>query len=220
MPTTFLKEDNVQILPVKDGGRDTIYWDSSTQGLGLRVYNTGNRVYVIRYTTGSGHISHKTLGSADRLTLQAARSATQYRKRKAAEKLGNIYTGPKRTHQSRVEREIQCAYTKEGVHTFKTKNKYAKYCCTGHYHLNYNRTVPDNYKATNISPAKDSIPDVIYLPDETQERTSDLALLQHQLDQMERRIDQLVEEKLEEKLQQMAETLVCNLFALFTKGDK
>lgn len=219
MPNIHLKEDNIHALPLEPGKRDTIYWDTITYGLGLRVFYTGSRSYVVRQRISSGNLSHKSLGPIDGLTLQSARNATRYRIKKAYPEHTDIRHHHVRNERiRRSEQTVQCQYTKEKVHWFKTKRKDAKYCCQAHYHMDYDRDYYDNTatKTIVINPTVTSLPDVIYLPDETPERQSDIALLQHQLDQMEEHLNQIVEEKVQIKLEQIIETLTGNLLTILT----
>lgn len=50
MPVHKLRQDNVRTLPyVGEKKQQCIYWDSTLQGFGTRVYPTGRRVYVCAY---------------------------------------------------------------------------------------------------------------------------------------------------------------------------
>lgn len=218
MPIIRLKEDTVTTLPIPSA-RDVYYWDSYTAGFGVRVYYNGNRVYVVRYQNDKGKQSLKTLGRVDHLSLQTARRDAHSFKRNPTKTTDKII---KRRRQSRPLQEIQCAYTEKGVHHFKSKREDAKYCCTEHYHLDartykYNNKPAPMKSYAPYNPTITTSPDVIYLPDETPEKNdTDFALLQHQLDEMNQNIEQIIEDKVNEKLQEMLETLTSNLFTLLT----
>ncbi|MCY3855532.1 MAG: tyrosine-type recombinase/integrase [Rhodospirillales bacterium] len=78
-----ISKRTVESLPV--GDRETVYWDSSLSGFGVRVYPSGSRVYLVQ-TRAGGQSRRLTVGRHGLITADEAR-------RKAARIIADIKAG-------------------------------------------------------------------------------------------------------------------------------
>ena len=60
-------------------GKDTIYWDETLRGFGLRVQGKGSRSYVVMYRTREGRLRKLTIGTPGKLTPDEAREEARQR---------------------------------------------------------------------------------------------------------------------------------------------
>jgi hypothetical protein len=75
----------VDSLALPEGKPETIHFDDTLAGFGVRLRSSGARVYVVQYKTGSKH-RRLTLGTTGTLRLEAARAL-------AAELLAKVRIG-------------------------------------------------------------------------------------------------------------------------------
>ncbi len=66
----FISKRTVESLPV--GERETVYWDSSLSGFGVRVYPSGSKVYLVQ-TRAGGTSRRLTVGRHGLITADQAR---------------------------------------------------------------------------------------------------------------------------------------------------
>ncbi len=62
-----------------------VRWDDDVKGLGLRIFPTGRKAFVLRYSTFGGRKRTMTLGTYGEITLQQARETARRRKAEIAE---------------------------------------------------------------------------------------------------------------------------------------
>lgn len=78
MPRAKLSKESIEHIKfVKKGTQTQVHWDDSLPGFGLRVYETGARVYVVKYRLAGGHQVLDTLGPAELIPLEQAREAAR-----------------------------------------------------------------------------------------------------------------------------------------------
>ena len=71
MPNVKLTEAFVSKI---DSSSEAIFWDTELTGLGLRVWASGKKVYIIQHRNKQTQKLHKvTLGNANIVTLKKAR---------------------------------------------------------------------------------------------------------------------------------------------------
>jgi integrase len=77
MPRIKLTKITIDALPVAD--TDTVYWDTSTPGFGVKVTPKGRKVFIVLYRTGGAgsRLRKYTIGPYGRVTLHQARVAAQ-----------------------------------------------------------------------------------------------------------------------------------------------
>src|SRR5690348_12918890 len=61
------------------GDKETVFWDSSLTGFGLKVTPKGRKVFIVLYRTrdGRGKLRKFTIGPFGQITLAAARRSAQ-----------------------------------------------------------------------------------------------------------------------------------------------
>lgn len=219
MTALELTEEAVQSLPVPDiRYGSVVYWDTYLRGFGVRVHNSGRRVYVVRYRNSGAYVQ-RTVGIIDEYNIEDAREQAKLLIRlsspRPAESDRPAPIPIRPGSYKRAQRyRIQCGYTKgkEGIHWFVGNRENAKFCCQSHYHLAHNHQfygLSDSYS-------------VVVKPPTPREKKSDfsqdLALLQSQLDSLENRLPELINQH----VTQMLDTLFANLTTLLTTrlGEK
>ena len=80
---TNLTQKVVDAASVKRG--DKTLWDTTADGLGLKVTATGRRTYIFKYKSPDGRRRSMTLGPATKLSLDAARNETEGLTRKVSD---------------------------------------------------------------------------------------------------------------------------------------
>jgi integrase len=77
MPRIKLTKTTIDALPVAD--TDTVYWDTSTPGFGVKVTPKGRKVFIVLYRTGGAgsRLRKYTIGPYGRVTLHQAKVAAQ-----------------------------------------------------------------------------------------------------------------------------------------------
>ena len=77
MPRIKLTKSSIDALPILPS--DTVYWDSSSPGFGVKVTPKGRKVFLVLYRTGGAgsKLRKYTIGPYGRVTLHQARVAAQ-----------------------------------------------------------------------------------------------------------------------------------------------
>jgi integrase len=77
MPRIKLTKSSIDALPTLPS--DTVYWDSSSPGFGVKVTPKGRKVFIVLYRTGGGSskLRKYTVGPYGRVTLHQARLSAQ-----------------------------------------------------------------------------------------------------------------------------------------------
>ena len=77
MPRIKLTKSSIDALPTLPS--DTVYWDSSSPGFGVKVTPKGRKVFIVLYRTGGAgsKLRKYTVGPYGRVTLHQARLAAQ-----------------------------------------------------------------------------------------------------------------------------------------------
>src|SRR5215831_8857569 len=77
MPRIKLTKSAIDVLPKRP--KDTVYWDSSSPGFGVKVTPKGRKVFIVLYRTGGAgsRLRKYTIGPYGRVTLHQARVAVQ-----------------------------------------------------------------------------------------------------------------------------------------------
>jgi len=77
MPRIKLTKSAIDVLPKRP--KDTVYWDSSSPGFGVKVTPKGRKVFIVLYRTGGAgsRLRKYTIGPYGRVTLHQARVAAQ-----------------------------------------------------------------------------------------------------------------------------------------------
>ena len=77
MPRIKLTKSSIDALPILPA--DTVYWDSSSPGFGVKVTPKGRKVFIVLYRTGGAgsKLRKYTVGPYGRVTLHQARLAAQ-----------------------------------------------------------------------------------------------------------------------------------------------
>src|SRR3954462_12957466 len=77
MPRARLTKSALDALPTPP--KDTVYWDETLPGFGVKVTPAGRKVFIILYrTSGAGSRLRKyTIGPYGRITLHLARNEAQ-----------------------------------------------------------------------------------------------------------------------------------------------
>jgi integrase len=77
MPRIKLTKSSIDALPILPS--DTVYWDSSSPGFGVKVTPKGRKVFTVLYRTGGAgsKLRKYTIGPYGRVTLHQARLAAQ-----------------------------------------------------------------------------------------------------------------------------------------------
>jgi integrase len=77
MPRVKLTKTAIDALPVPKS--DTVYWDASAPGFGVKVTPAGRKVFIVLYRTGGAgsNLRKYTIGPYGRVTLHQARVAAQ-----------------------------------------------------------------------------------------------------------------------------------------------
>jgi len=100
MPIIKLRQDTVRTLPfVGHSKQQCIYWDAALENFGLRVHDSGHRVYVCSYRINRRKRLAK-LGRADVLTLEQAR-------KKAIGYLGKVASNQDPQQESDESRQLR-----------------------------------------------------------------------------------------------------------------
>jgi integrase len=103
MPTLHLTKSMIDEL--KPGASDTVYWDDSLAGFGLKVTPRGRKVFIVLYRTKDGfsRLRKYTIGPYGQITLAIARITAQ--KVLAARLEGKDPAGEKRRLRQKVIRD-------------------------------------------------------------------------------------------------------------------
>src|SRR6516165_7641964 len=77
MPRIKLTKSSIDALPILPS--DTVYWDSSSPGFGVKVTPNGRKAFIVLYRTGGAgsKLRKYTIGPYGRVTLHQARVAAQ-----------------------------------------------------------------------------------------------------------------------------------------------
>jgi integrase len=77
MPRIKLTKSSIDALPILPS--DTVYWDTSSPGFGVKVTPKGRKVFIVLYRTGGAgsKLRKYTVGPYGRVTLHQARLAAQ-----------------------------------------------------------------------------------------------------------------------------------------------
>ena len=77
MPRAKLTKSAIDALPVPQS--DTVYWDATLPGFGIKVTPKGRKVFIVLYRTGGAgsKLRKYTIGPYGRVTLHHARIAAQ-----------------------------------------------------------------------------------------------------------------------------------------------
>ena len=98
-----LTENSIAGLSVKPGERDTMYWDSSLPGFGLRIYSSGKRAFICKFTLASGQQRKVSLGPALPGTLAETRKRAHEILSRA--RLGQDLIGERQAARERARKE-------------------------------------------------------------------------------------------------------------------
>jgi integrase len=109
----------VKALPAPTDKDQAFYWDTETQGLGLRITAAGAKSYIVRgRVNGSGKDRRFTLGSAELLSCDEARKRAQVKRLEMLDGLDPQVEKKKVAAQSETLREVMEDY----IEHKRTKN--------------------------------------------------------------------------------------------------